>query len=268
MVRALPVETTDEIIDYLHRDKVTLSSCSSVSRAWRPRCQFHLLSRIHLSHDRPSQLEVFIALLSHNYSFAPLIRHVSLKARNEGEHVRILDCFAALKAISDLAPAFKSISFHRNSDAGYPFRHLNKCLHLNKLTTLALHSCVFPSANEWVHFLSEFSHLQQLHIADVAFETLPIGTHAPASLPNLRELEIHSCMMALPYLTPPMLYALHFGVDNFSDHLFFRSFMDKVVAKSPSHLKKLSLRSRMRVESCFGTFLYKHYLWVIDLIVP
>jgi hypothetical protein len=212
--------------------------------------------------------KLYCTLLSHNYSFAPLIRHVSIKTRNKVERVRILDCFAALKAISDMAPAFKSISFHHNSD--YPFSHLNKCLRLNELTALALHSCVFPSVNEWIHFLSEFSLLRQLYMANVMLETvrLPIG-HAPASLPNLQELEIHSCMRALPYLTPPsMLYALHFGVDNVSDYPFFRTFMDKVVAKSPSHLQKLSLHTRMRLESCIGTFLYKYYPWLVDLIIP
>jgi hypothetical protein len=203
-------------------------------------------------------LEEFIALLYLDNSIAPFIRHVSIKARNNADRrVRVLDCVAALRAISDMAPAFKSISLHYNSDS--LFRHLSKCLRVNELTALTLQSCLFHSTYEWIHFLSEFSLLQQLYMSRTVIAGQPMATDEPVSLPNLRELEIYSRMMAVPYLSPPStLSALHFRIDSSSDFAVFGVFMDKIVAKSASHLERLSLHSGELLESCFGTFLCKY----------
>ena len=59
----LPQELIDMIIDYLHRDKITLAACGLVCRGWLCASRHHLFSKIMLSAHKESRIWSLLDLL-------------------------------------------------------------------------------------------------------------------------------------------------------------------------------------------------------------
>lgn len=155
----LPPEITDMIIDYLHRDKAALASCSFVSRSWIPSTRYHLFERIIL---QPSNIDTFVSLRASPYcSIAPHPRRLVLSL-DITTGARIFSCLGQLSSV-------KSLYIERDA------RWLG---------------ATSKSAGAFASFVGSFPTLTKLKITGVYFNTLVDVTRLICAFPCLHVLRL------------------------------------------------------------------------------
>ena len=87
----LPQELIDMIIDYLHRDKITLAACGLVCRGWLCASRHHLFSKIMLSAHKESRI----------WSLLDLLGGMSNTIAMSVQHLVLCDFFPLVRASPD-----------------------------------------------------------------------------------------------------------------------------------------------------------------------
>ncbi|RDX43243.1 hypothetical protein OH76DRAFT_1488026 [Lentinus brumalis] len=168
----LPIEVSERVIEAVYNDwyefvstsLATLSSCSLVCRAWRPRAQRVLFECV-LLRDKDAL-----------YGFAELL----YTSPELGSYVRKLTNLAKLYIIG----------FHDDEKAANPLPEGEK-----ELPYLPIHR-YFPS------LLTSISHIRRLDFADVRFPSFGDFARFLSTLPNLKVLHCHRISWAVLGLEP------------------------------------------------------------------
>lgn len=99
--RSFPPEITDHIIDHLHDDKQTLSSCCLVNHTWYPAARYHLFSSVCVSITKPTSLLKFHDTLHSNPELRPYIRSLEVKG-GEQQYISSSQFVFQLSEIHDI----------------------------------------------------------------------------------------------------------------------------------------------------------------------
>lgn len=151
----VPQELQETVIDCLCDDYVTLKSCALVSRAWWPRCRYHLRSTLTLADSK--SLEVAKALFS-DPAVAFIVRKLSIGATQSYPHwsPAHLSIIAPLVHLTHLSIAFQLMT-RLAIDATFPAQ-------IPTLTHLTLNKAMFPSFDTFEAFLNRFPNVQSLNL--------------------------------------------------------------------------------------------------------
>ncbi len=103
----IPPELSDQIIDHLDQDKLTLASCSLVSRSWHNRSRYRLFHSILIRES--SRLEAFLAYLP-SASIRTYVRNVTLgDPRKEVDFRKMSIGPTSLALLSELLPQLSNL---------------------------------------------------------------------------------------------------------------------------------------------------------------
>lgn len=168
----LPPEVTDKIIDYLHDDKKTLSSCARVARSWVPRSQVYLWRNITLDGSKnPTALSPDIL---HGSPGLGMLQHLKLAYLEE--------------------PLMEDIVLHLPS--------------LPSLHTLVLITCYFPRRS---HPATLSTSVRRLVVSRQAVQGMSSWHNFVTAFPSLQELALGEMVQILewtPEPPPPMALSL------------------------------------------------------------
>ena len=147
---ALPIETIERILDFLHQDKKALKSCALTSRVFIPCCYYHLFRTLELRDDERSLMIVRAAVdtVLHPCRFSPYVRQVGITA----VRARVADGI-----IEDLLGLslkwFRGVSALKLIVPGGRWRLYIERVWFRNITTLTLGGAAFQSVVDLVDFL-------------------------------------------------------------------------------------------------------------------
>lgn len=98
-VERCPTEVLDHIIDFLHEDKPTLTSCSLVCRNWASSARFHLFYSIRIAGAGPTKLEAFSGLLASASYIGYYVQELHIRAGDGPAKITTATLSIILKAL-------------------------------------------------------------------------------------------------------------------------------------------------------------------------
>jgi len=202
----LPQELVDHVLDHLHDDPLTLSSCSLVCHSWLPTTRYHLFSTVafrpRLS-DSPIGQPVELCPRLHeillvNPNLARYIRHLEIWEGAPGAHpsrcemgyviwiarettlplvLSKLKCLRRLELCGNV-----NISYSEFSDTLRSA--LSNAFSLPSLVYLRVHNVSFPTSFSFVSMLSRLHSLRGLALSSVSFRDSEPLDDFPGDLPS------------------------------------------------------------------------------------
>ncbi|OJT03003.1 hypothetical protein TRAPUB_6346 [Trametes pubescens] len=185
----VPLELSDYIIDFLHKDARTLAVCARVCRAWTPASRFHL----------------FRSIVLQNHHFTTSFQRLLKTTPDLGYYVRELTVakFVTPSAVfrpAKLAPSVEDtlprVLAHLPHLRSLTLAHIDlksvaelSALHHPSLTEATFSFCQFADFADLVDLVSSFPSLAKLSIAGLTWkEELRVPVAKP--LPALRTLAL------------------------------------------------------------------------------
>ncbi|KAI0375404.1 hypothetical protein BV20DRAFT_268149 [Pilatotrama ljubarskyi] len=182
----VPLELSDYIIDYLHKDARTLASCARVSRSWTPAARFHLFRAIVLQNDKFTSS--FKRLLGTSPDLSCYVRELTV-----AKLVTSQDVFRAVKSSASvertLRPVLTQLPHLRSLTLAHMELKDTSALTTIKgsLTELNLSYCQFTDFADIVDLVNSFPLLAKLSLSGLTWiEELRAPVIQP--LPSLRHL--------------------------------------------------------------------------------
>jgi len=179
-----PLELIDRILDYLHSDRRTLSSCSQVCRAWlaSSKCRLFRNATVRLSRRVATQ---FIQLLDAPGSIAYYIRHLEM------DEFFLMDPPKDLLRNTDLV-SITSLRLHGIRGNATLANAMSLTRNFQALTNFELHSSRLSLA-QFLGIVGALPLLQRIGLEDVSLGTKPSSVpNDQHSLSHLRELDFQS----------------------------------------------------------------------------
>lgn len=179
----LPLEITDMIVDYLHKDRSSLATCSAVSKTLLPASRYHLFHRVKILNAR---VATFVDLLKSPLStINGHIRFVHIS----GIRLRRFDLDSVRRIFA--LPAVRTLFLYCVNWESFPEATRSFLLTgLPKIITLKLRLVRFPVFSQFAGLLSACSSLQTLDVADISYVKMPSSVIPLQSNIHLRRLEI------------------------------------------------------------------------------
>ncbi|KAI0788540.1 hypothetical protein C8Q75DRAFT_734247 [Abortiporus biennis] len=189
MIYTIPSELNDYIIDFLHDDPKSLSSCSTTCRAWLPASRYHLFYRIVLT--SPKIIASFRELAGDAKAIGTLVRELHLSTTDSKpveqqelspkENAAIFNnAFSSLIALETLQLTSLIIGAALQS---------NLVFHFRSVTRLTLHYCHFPTFGSFVQLFRSFPNVKTLALRGVSWEDSHHLTSAPINDARTCKLE-------------------------------------------------------------------------------
>lgn len=202
--RALPPETTDNIIDHLYGNPATLASSSLVRRSWKARAQWRLYAKVFL---RDRQAYTSLRCLRSDPSTRDFLKHQC----GHTTHLEIIDdkdhpyAHAVPFAFSNLFPVLHTLVCHDAQWLSLPPdpAFFNALSTFHNVTTLEFDRCNFRNFRDLVRTICGFCNLSDLTITSTKLAKVSVHTVEPtiASLGNelrLRHLHVDdTCLLEL-----------------------------------------------------------------------
>ncbi|PSR70792.1 hypothetical protein PHLCEN_2v13329 [Hermanssonia centrifuga] len=194
-----PAEIMDIIIDLLHTDKATLSSCTLVSRSWLPRSRLHLFTRVQVFGFQ-TQFQPFIELLTQanggprlDPPISTTIKRLRLDGRDDSvfsspeplttSMLKMLLCNLPNLLDLDVRGVILTWVAPGLSDTGDKVA-LPDLIHLNSLTLDAF-TTASKDPSDFVSSLCFFSSIDVLRISSPLYMDIPEDPAAVAAHPSL-----------------------------------------------------------------------------------
>lgn len=165
MVRPLPHELTDHIIDFLYADRRALSACSLVCHAWLAPARYHRFSHTTVR----GRVEPFMELLAFSPGFAPYVRTFELDGARwpTRRHYATAEIISVLDRLPALRHFILATPFVGEDDIAALQRNTS----FSRLRGLTIRNCTFTCGRDVVRLLSNPI------LEHVGLEYLALGTH-------------------------------------------------------------------------------------------
>ncbi|KAH9898001.1 hypothetical protein C8Q73DRAFT_788228 [Cubamyces lactineus] len=173
MMPKVPVELTDYIIDFLHKDARTLAACALVCRAWTPAARFHLFRAVILQ-DR-GFVSSFQRLLGTSPDLGLYVRELTVAKFVTASSVFLpakppLSVTEFLPHILRQLPHLRALTLAhmdlKGGDGGTDLR----ALHHPTLSELSCSYCQFTDFADFVDLVHAFPALSSLSIAGLTWK--------------------------------------------------------------------------------------------------
>ncbi|KAI0652271.1 hypothetical protein C8Q79DRAFT_922770 [Trametes meyenii] len=183
----VPLELSDYIIDFLHKDARALAACSQVCRAWTPAARFHLYRAVSLQdHTFASS---FQRLLNGSPDLGRYVRELTV-----AKFVGVADMFVPPKYPASVEQSLPRVLSHLPHLRSLTLAHMDlKCmgdltaLHHPALTAVSLSYCQFADFADIVDLANAFPRLEELALSGLTWKD-EHRTPTAQPIPSLRRL--------------------------------------------------------------------------------
>lgn len=222
--RALPLELTDNIIDYAHADKSTLFACSLVCKDWLPSTRFHLFTIISILLKTPRddrRAPQFIALVNSPYStITTRLKGLSITSTslNAARIPVIVTAIVDSKKTDIEALKYLRLDFCYDTWLSERWSFFPQLF--PNITNVFLRNLPLRGVDDIFHFLCTLPRLEVLEVESAETDDIPIdhdpGMHMSDSLRSLSFINVTLgwSLNLINYVPPiPQLSTLRLYID-------------------------------------------------------
>ncbi|KAG6853548.1 hypothetical protein C0991_003339 [Blastosporella zonata] len=184
VLRLLPSELVDIVIDYLHADVSTLKACNLVCKSWQPRSRYHLFAYLHLDLSLPTKSlqRILLQIAKPNSYFRTSIRDISLRSEVAPQWQHDLSALATLRNLTSISLS----NWHNAMPDPYWFHSAFNVTHLE------ITSCRIDCSGLGV-LLRQLPMIESFKLANTSWKDpfdIDRATHCGGLLKHLRKLHL------------------------------------------------------------------------------